>query len=522
MKAALLFFMFACLTFQPLAAQERALAASKQKNIFSLIQYQNVASNSVSQFSIGTGTVWLGTASGLEFTTNGGASFNLVTDYADFITNGIYSLDALGNTVWASSAYNETKAGESVTAGNGLIYTTTGGLAWSRVPQPLDASNTKFITTTYGINTLQTLAVTVPEQNVVYRTAIGRDGKVWVASWSAGIRYTTDSLIRANPATPWVRAVLPPVGVLSIKPTDTLNFQISPLANNSANSFNAFAVLVTDSNTVWTGTTEGICKSTDVSNQYPSWTKYTKQSSGISGNWVTSLRQQRIAGKGDSVIWATTWQANDNTEYYAASFTTNKGQSWQTALDGEKLYDFAFNGLTVYAVGTDGLFTSPDGGKTWSATHRIIDKTDPTVFINPNAEFYTVGYDNGNLWLGTGDGTALSQDGGITWKIFRANKPVDVGKKTYAYPNPFAPNLDGLIRIRYKPAVTGGVTIKVLDFSMHPIKTISASVIDASREQEQTWNGRDNAGGRLANGVYFYSVIQKDQKPLWGKILIVE
>ena len=37
-----------------------------------------------------------------------------------------------------------------------------------------------------------------------------------------------------------------------------------------------------------------------------------------------------------------------------------------------------------------------------------------------------------------------------------------------------------------------------------------------------TWNGRDDAGNIVTNGVYFYRIEIGDQDPLFGKIIVLQ
>ncbi|NTV45539.1 MAG: hypothetical protein HGB11_03220, partial [Chlorobiales bacterium] len=285
-----------------------------------------------------------------------------------------------------------------------------------------------------------------------------------------------------------------------------------------------FSVFAASDGAVWVGTVDGLCKSTDPAATDPSWVKFNRTYGGLSGNWVVVIKEQPSTG----TIWAATWPAEDNREFYGASYTSDGGQTWKIALDGIKLYDFAFHGDTVFAVGPDGLFTSPNNGYSWTATRRITDRNNAQRFISSTAEFLSVETEvlpsgAARLWVGTSDGTAVSMDGGKLWTILRADKPVGSDTKTYAYPNPFAPKLDSVVRIRYKLEQAGTVTVRIFDFSMNPVCTLlNGAYRSNAAEAEESWDGRTAFGARVANGVYFYSVEQKGAKTLWGKIMVLE
>ena len=97
-------------------------------------------------------------------------------------------------------------------------------------------------------------------------------------------------------------------------------------------------------------------------------------------------------------------------------------------------------------------------------------------------------------------------------------------RETYCFPNPFSPRQEQL-KIKYS---TGGkdasVTIRVYDFGMNYVKTI---IQNAPRNRTiegvpEFWDGRDDNGNLLPNGVYFYRVDIGDEEPLFGKIIYMQ
>jgi len=90
---------------------------------------------------------------------------------------------------------------------------------------------------------------------------------------------------------------------------------------------------------------------------------------------------------------------------------------------------------------------------------------------------------------------------------------------TYAYPNPFSPYSDGIVRIRYDLETTEQVAVRIFDFGMKLIRTI-VNESQSQGIQEVVWNGTDDSGIHLANGPYFYEVKTQNDR-FMGKILIV-
>ena len=464
--------------------------------------------------------IWLAGRNGLVYTDDGGATFNTITAIRRFNENGIQALDVRGQRIWASSSRLTERDGRRFPTGDGLMFSSDGGRTWKELPQPLDQPSDS--AERYGINVLRALPITVPQQNVIYDIALGtRDSSVWVATWSGGIRRTQ------NNGQSWQRMVLPPTGRQRIAPTDTLNFRLEPRRGAQGDLvFLGFSVLQASDGAVWVGTVDGVCRTDEPEALYPSWVKYNRTFGGLSGNWVIAIREQAATARRARAIWAASWRAESNQENFGVSWTRNNGETWRTALLGERIYDFAFRGDTVYAVGTNGLFISPDGGETWLNQRSIRDALNPRKFIRAQAEFYALCFEpfgaSGRLWLGSEDGTALSTDGGNSWKIFRADLATDEKTKTYAYPNPFAPRIDGVVRIRYQLSRPASVTIRIFDFAMNPVRTLIQSQLRPAGEDEDVWNGQSDTGVRVANGVYFYSIEIAGEAPLRGKILVLE
>ncbi|MDX2127814.1 MAG: FlgD immunoglobulin-like domain containing protein [Chloroherpetonaceae bacterium] len=493
----------------------------------------SIGSNSVFSMAFDTseGKIWFVTRSGLK-TANGIWSqspffrnISFTTSAQNFNLEGIQTVDVLANRVWASSSKISEKDGVT-RAGDGLIYSMNGGTEWTVLPQPLDKQTDTL--EPYGINQVSALPIIVPEQNIIYDIAIGlKPGTVWVATWSGGIRRTQ------NNGQKWQRMMLPPTGFRRLSPTDTVRTKLEPRRGEDGDlTFLGFSVLQAQNGDVWVGTVDGICRTREADSLYPSWEKFTRNSTeisggGITGNWIIALKEQPATPSFSRAIWAATWQGQSNTERFGVSWTRDDGLTWSNALIGERIYDFAFKGDTVFATGTNGLFISYNGGATWINQRVLRDQTNPKIFTKPKSEFQSVlsvprtPNSLSSIWVGTTDGTGYSLDGGQNWSITRANIPTSSKTATYAYPNPFSPRLDRLIRIRFNQGNSTSATIHILDFSMKKVKTIY-STSESNADAEVTWDGRTENGARVANGVYFYQVDIAGGNASRGKILIID
>ena len=293
-------------------------------------------------------------------------------------------------------------------------------------------------------------------------------------------------------------------------------------------NFQAFAVLADEAGRIWAGTVGGLNVSLD---QGVSW-RHFRTEDGLLGNWIISIEEQPQPG-GEPAIWATNWTGIGAGERFGVVVTRDGGQTFEAALQGERIYDFAFRGETVYAAGENGLFISNDGGLTWRTVRDFADPTQPDRTFRPGARVFAVATTNDALWVGTEDGLFRSLDGGNSWRVFRAEVPLSpeglpsiipaerVPKvDSYAYPNPFSPASDRFVRIRYKLDRDEQVQLRIFDFGMNLVRSLTDER-QAAGEREVSWDGADDRGARVANGTYFYAV-EAGGETFWGKILVLE
>jgi hypothetical protein len=468
-------------------------------------------SNSVSHIATDSQTVWIGTGKGLARTPNGGRSWESFRNVPQFAKPGIFSIALRGDTVWTSTGFTKEVNDQNVQTGAGYTFSTDDGSTWVQRPQTLDARDDSIVI--YGVNRIRFLPIVVPEQNVTFDVALS-SGTVWIASWSSGIRKSTDL------GQTWQRVVLPSFNRNSISPADSLtNYVVDP---RNDNNFLGFAVFAQSDSIIWAGTAGGINRSTDGG---ASWTKFTttNQQAHILGNWVIAIEGQQV----DTTyrVWCTNWPTNQD-ERYGVSFSDDGGRIWQNLLHGIKAYDFAFKDSITYIATDDGVFRTADGGETWIRSGTIVDKNSGQQITSRG--FFSVGVLGDTVFCGGGDGIAKTIDNashpfGQSWEILRTYKPVGNTSTTYAYPNPFSPK-DVPTRIHYSTAgAAATVTVEVFDFGMNRVRTIIHNAPrTGSAENEEIWDGTTDNRERVANGVYFYRVVINDGEPRWGKIMVLQ
>lgn len=489
---------------------------------------QNPASNSITDIITFGDTVWLGTSRGVSVSFNRGETW---TNFYGSETFSDLSTPAIGynkydGTFWASTAKAvEVAGGQFLPEGRGFRYTTDNGLTWTAIPQPLDDPGDSLII--YGINNgvdlprVRALPVTTAIQNLTYDIAFTPNA-IWITSFAGGLRKST------NKGETWERILLPSDAINSISPQDTIRFALQPVggAFGPDNNLNhrLFSVTVVNDTIIYAGSAGGINKSTDGG---VSWTKFThaNQQNSISGNWTVALAYN------NNRLWAATRRAEGSAEFYGVSSTTDGGQNWETFLRDERVWNFGFKGNSVIAPSDNGAFRSSNQGLTWILPNSIIDNlTDPSSQITLKTNvFYSASSQGNDLWLGTNDGLVKLREnvGGFwtgEWKIYFASLPIASKKETYCFPNPFSPTQEELKIIYSTGNTPSNVTIRIFDFGMNYIRTV---IQNAPRQRglegpPDFWNGRDDNGNIVPNGVYFYRVDFDNDDPVFGKVIVLQ
>ena len=489
---------------------------NKERKSLSKINSSNPLSNSILDVIAIGDTVWLGTSRGVSVSFDRGESWTNFFGTSPFGNDNISAIGYDKGTLWAATARSVEGIAGDVAAGTGLKYTTDNGLTWTAVPQPVDHPDST--TVEYGINILQALPVTVTEQNLTFDIAF-TPGTVWITSFAGGLRKSIDK------GQTWQRVVLPPDFLNSIVPDDTLDFCLSPVAGSFCDEGNlnhrGFSVISTDDTTLYVGTANGINKSTD---NGISWVKFNHQNQDepISGNFITALGYNNST----NIVWAATWKAEDPSEYYGVSSSDNGGASWKTFLRDEKTHNFGFKNSDVIAATDNGAFRSANQGNSWILPNSIVDEQS-NVSLNTSV-YYSADTEQNTVWLGSDDGLARLIDNtnswNGTWKVYFASQPLKATDETYAYPNPFSPRQEEQLKIKYS---TGGkdasVTIRIYDFGMNYVRTV---IQNAPRNRDlegapDFWDGNDDAGNIVPNGVYLYRIDVDSETPLFGKIIVL-
>jgi hypothetical protein len=479
-----------------------------------------ILNNSIANLHAEEGAIWVGPF--LNYSTDQGASWYVPDSDSLFGTvNRLFSMDVEGDVVVAGIGRTEQTGGQNVQTAAGFLISEDAGQTFQyRFPQ-LDGPEDNV--EEYGVSLLPALPVIVPQQSPPFDIDFDAvNGDIWVAGWASGIRRSADM------GRTWSRVVLPPDNLDLISPENEYSFPVEP-QRGSTGSLNhmGFSVLVDKEGTVWAGTAGGLNRSTDGGTAWRRFkTDGTDQS--LTGNWIISLEEQRSTTP--STIWAASWNTGESggaAGQYGVTVLRNGGSQFQQTLLGERIYDFAFDGATVYAAGDNGLFISDDGGRTWDSISQFKDSGPSGRTVRPQASIFSVEIDGGVLWVGSSDGLLRSLDGGQTWTIFHVNVPLHPDQasdrvpdvNTYAYHNPFSKGGDVFVRIKFEASGTNSAQIRLFDFGMNVVREMTVDVQDGVNEV--TWDGTDASGINVPNGAYFYEVSFGNRRER-GKILVIE
>jgi len=187
----------------------------------------------------------------------------------------------------------------------------------------------------------------------------------------------------------------------------------------------------------------------------------------------------------------------------------------------------------VWAATDSGLYWSDDLGEHWDR----VTIEDPRVRERIDKDVVGVAVVGDTVWVGAEVGLARSVDQGATWSIIKMpvqtvslddgvpieNKGEWEPIRTYAFPNPFSPALHDVTRIQYSLSKPAQVTIRVYDFASALVRTLVDGELRSGAENHgENWDGRDDQGHVVANGVYFYRVETDRGDQAFGKIIVME
>ena len=489
----------------------------------------------------GDWTTWVGTGQGISVMHDSLSIFtldtmHLVNEEPRFLFDSIASM-AVQDDVLALAGHSQEN---EIPVGTG-IYITEDGLAeqieWKRFDQPVDTKDDSLAV--IGDGYFKARPVTKAITNVSYDMDISGD-YLWIVSWAGGLRR-----ININDLEKWERIPLPKDDQINLNTCDVGQFSeiderlilndyymdSSDPEQGGNHNHKGFSVLAYG-DTVWVGTANGINRGILGENGCVNWHHFSHPADSLSGNWVLRIAKQEY--NNERIIWAVTVNAILPSEQRSVSFTRNDGETWEIveALIGERCHDISVKSSTVLIASDSGLWKSDDG-KNWELMSPAVEATPVSSNEILNNTVYAVTADNrfGNqfYWIGTPDGLARSFNSKAdNWQIYRAEYDKD---EIYAYPNPFSPyshnqlNNDGWVRFN-----TGNFSVQQVDLNIYnfALETVYSERFDwQTNPGAVKWNGRDNRGELVSNGVYFVNLQFSEsdnstKENHWVKLVVVK
>lgn len=492
----------------------------------------------------GERTTWIGTGQGISVMHDSTSIFTLDTlqikdDEPRFLFDSIASIASMAvQDIVLAFAASSRESG--IPLGTG-IYITEDGLSdqieWNRFDQPVDEKGDSLAA--IGDGYFKARPVTKALTNVSYDMDISGN-YLWIVSWAGGLRR-----LDLSEMDKWERIPLPLDSLTELNTCNLDNFNeiegklilndyymdsSDPITGGNHNH-KGFSVLAYG-DTVWVGTANGINRGILGENGCVNWRHFSHPTDTLSGNWVLSIAKQEW--NGERIIWAVTVNAVLPTEQRSVSFTRDDGETWEIveALIGERCHDIAVQGSTILIASDSGLWKSNDS-KNWELIPPAVEATPVSSNEILNNSVYSVAIDNrfGEeiYWIGTPDGLARSFNSKAdNWQIYRAEYDKE---KIYAYPNPFSPyshnqlNGDGWVRFN-----TGDFSVRQVDLYIYnfALETVYSESFDwQTNPGAVKWNGRDNRGELVSNGVYFVNLQFSEsdnytKEDHWVKLVIVK
>ena len=511
-----------------------------------------LASNVISEIKLqGDSTVWLGTGQGLAMMQDSISVFamgSLTIEESDTImllTDGISAIAVNDSSIIVAGATDD-----GVTPVGAGLYFAEDALdsiiSWIHFSQPVD--NQTDTLADFANKYFRALPITVSNNNVTYDAAIS-DDYIWITSWAGGLRRIPLQNLAGDSS--WTRVPLPldDMDVLTTC-SDTSyadnilkDYYLNPRdpLDDGNHNHKAFSVLAYG-DTVWVGTANGINRGLLGQNGCIDWVHFSFPQDGISGNFVVGLARQ-VWGNTD-IIWAVTMNAEDQGEERGLSYTIDNS-IWHTALIGERIYNVYAKDSLVFAASENGLWKSiiddPHDTPMWALFEPAIQAIlleDSLVFDTDEIltnEVISFAFDNrpyysqAVLWLGTLDGLARSSEiDGSNWQIFRAEYDPT---KLYAYPNPYSPyshnvlDGDGYVRFHTSEVVSYTIEMSIYNFALGIV--FNKKYDRRSGTESLRWNGKDQNGKLVDNGVYFINLKfaekqNRSPEDHWLKLIVVK
>jgi hypothetical protein len=254
------------------------------------------------------------------------------------------------------------------------------------------------------------------------------------------------------------------------------------------------------------------------------WIHYNTDD-GLGGNWVIGVIPQDFDTY--TRIWLVSWISPDSP--HPLTYTDDGGKTWNVVtqlLDmGIIVYNLSFSSNHVIASTDHGLYISDyNDGSFWHHLPITNDVNGESILTDKYFTAISIGENEiDTLLIGTEDGLSIISIGGETIDNIRF---WETSISFSAYPNPFFINEynqvghDRYVRFIYSNPNQNSGNIDVFDFAMDQVIHLDNANPVTQDENEIIWNGRNQYGDKVANGVYFCRLSLKG-KYYWTKLAVI-
>lgn len=470
-----------------------------------------ITSNSVIDIDHDSSSIWLGTGAGAAVSFDDGQTW---TTYAspDLPANEVSALAANNRGVWVATSHSVAVSGESYPFGDGISLTRDGGLSWDTSMAPQVRYYGKI---SYDLAVYDSLAFSACFYGGLIRTL--DFGTTWQNLYSSQLdSINSDSVDYNTTSNPYQ---LLSNRYFAVK-TDTMDFPgVFSVWAGSANGIARFQFLADTLSGAFHTYPDSITKI-----YYIYGDTTLDDTLKLPGNHVVGLGVNKIDST--KYIWAACRPVSSG-EARRVAYSMDNGATWHTVNitdptgdDAVEGWDFSFARDTVYVSTSFGLFRSSGDYSAWTLLSGFRDPERQT-FYQDNAPFYCSDVVDGTLWAGGSEGIVKSVDGG--WDVFRSQR---MPTEHYAYPSPFSPEFSTRkgTTIHFMPNSDTRASVKIFDFNMELVKTVATDIARAGgvESDDIVWDGTNDKGKVVANGVYFYRIEFDSGDDLWGKVVVIK
>jgi len=188
------------------------------------------------------------------------------------------------------------------------------------------------------------------------------------------------------------------------------------------------------------------------------------------------------------------------------------------AILGNDVYTVKVKGTSTGECGLS-VFKPDSDDNLMTVTYEKLPTTDnseATLIVGQDISDYTFNLDN--------DGDGIVDETRTPDTLEGTTPPTGDSLKNenvYAYPNPFNPDRESTT-FRFSLSTSAVVTVKLYDTAGRQVITLTAGkYMEAEVEQSLMWDGRNDNGEKVANGVYFYVIESSTGEKAMGKVAVL-